>query len=132
MPVAPPDAAGPLTAARPAALLAADPRSLSPRFTMRPLAALLTLPLLAPALAADPPDKAAAAELARLAGTWKAVKMTVGKKSVDLSAAKWAVTFKGDWWGIATPEGKGGGTVQLDLSKTPHCLDLVSKWQSLG
>jgi uncharacterized protein (TIGR03067 family) len=97
---------------------------------MRPLA-LLALPLLAAPLAADPPDKATAAELARLAGPWKAVRVHVGKKTVELAALEWSLTFAGDRWAMVSPERKAGGTVRLDLSKTPHRLDLVGKGGTL-
>jgi hypothetical protein len=82
---------------------------------MRPFAALLALPLLTLPRPADPPDKAMAAELARLAGTWKAVRVHVGKKTVELAPLEWSLTFAGGRWAMVSPEGKAGGTVRLDL-----------------
>jgi uncharacterized protein (TIGR03067 family) len=98
---------------------------------MRPLAALLALPLLAPALSAGPPDKATATELKRLEGKWGVVKLTVGKKSTKSSGSAMTLTFEGDRFTLTTPEGKGGGKAVLDLSVKPHRLDLVGKRQTL-
>jgi hypothetical protein len=83
---------------------------------MRPLAVLLALPLLAPALAADPPDRATAAEQARLEGTWKAVRVHVGKKTVDLAALEWSFTFQRERWSMVSPDGKGGGALEAGSS----------------
>src|SRR5262245_38758121 len=98
---------------------------------MRPLAALLALPLLAPALLADPPDKATTAELARLKGPWKAVRVHVGKKGMDVTALEGSFRFEADRWSMASPEGKAAGKVALDLSVRPHRLDLVGAKSTL-
>ena len=98
---------------------------------MRLLAALLALPLLALALSADPPDKATAAELSRLKGPWKAVRVHVGKRVVDLTALEGSFRFEGDRWSMVSPEGKATGKVFLDLLARPHRLDLVGAKDSL-
>jgi uncharacterized protein (TIGR03067 family) len=77
------------------------------------------------------PDKATAAELARLEGAWRAVKVQVGKKAVELAAVEWSLTFKAGRWTMVRPEGKGEGTVVLDLTHKPARLDLVSKGGTL-
>ena len=91
----------------------------------------LDLPLLAPALPAGPPDKATAAELKRLEGTWRAVKVQVGKKSAEPGGSPLTLSFKGGRWTLTTPDGTGEGAVKLDLSKKPHRLDLVGKGVTL-
>jgi hypothetical protein len=59
---------------------------------MRSLAILLSLPLLAQTQAPGRPDKATAAELKRLAGTWRALKVTVRQKTVEAGGAlRWAL-----------------------------------------
>jgi hypothetical protein len=69
------------------------------------LLALLLLPL---PLVADPPDKATAAELARLKGSWRAVRVHVGKKVVDLTAVEGSLRFEGDCWSLVVPKAEGG------------------------
>jgi hypothetical protein len=44
-----------------------------------------------------------AAELARLEGPWAAAKVQVGKKSVDLGALEWSVTFHKGRWSMVSP-----------------------------
>src|SRR5262249_34469503 len=69
--------------------------------------------------------KAKAAELARLKGPWKAVRVHVGKKGVDLTALEGSFRFEGDRWSMVSPDGKAAGMVRLDLSTRPHRMDLV-------
>jgi len=98
---------------------------------MRPFAALLALPLLAAPLTADPPAKATAAELARLTGPWKAVRVHVGKKGVDLAALEWSFRFEADRWSMVSPEGKAAGKMRHDLKARPHRMDLVGAKSTL-
>jgi uncharacterized protein (TIGR03067 family) len=58
---------------------------------------------------------------------WPARQVVVGKKSVELAAAEWSITFKADRWTMVTQEGKAEGTVKLDLTAKPARMDLVSK-----
>jgi uncharacterized protein (TIGR03067 family) len=88
--------------------------------------AVLALLLLAPADAGPPArGKAEAAELARLRGAWKAVRLQVGKKAVRLAAAEWSLTFAGDRWTMKHPDGTGTGKVHLDLAQRPPRMGLI-------
>ena len=70
---------------------------------------MLVLLLLAPADAGPPaPGKAEAAELARLKGAWKVVRLQVGKKASELPALERTLDFQGDRWTMKHPDGAGG------------------------
>src|SRR5262249_27173954 len=58
-------------------------------------------------------------------GPWKAVRVHVGKKAVDLTALEWSFRFEGDRWSMVSPEGKAAGKVRLDLKARPHRMDLI-------
>src|SRR5262245_12180496 len=93
---------------------------------MRPLSvAVLVLLPLTPADAGPPVGKAEAAELARLKGTWKVVRLQVGKKASELLALEWILDFQGDRWTMKHPDGTGTGKVRLDLAQRPPRRDLI-------
>jgi uncharacterized protein (TIGR03067 family) len=88
--------------------------------------ALLALLLPAPADAGPPATgKAEAAELTRLKGAWKAVRVQVGKKASELLALEWTLDFQGDRWTMRHPDGTGKGKVRLDLAQRPPRMDLI-------
>jgi hypothetical protein len=89
--------------------------------------AVLALALLIPATAGQPAGKAEAVELARLKGTWKVVRLQVGKKVSELLALEWTLTFEGNCWTMKQPDGTGGGKVRLDLKKAPPRMDLIGE-----
>ena len=92
-----------------------------------PLAVLVLL-LLAPADAGPPASgKTEAAELVRLKGAWKAVRLQVGKKASEPLALEWTLTFAADRWTIKHPDGTDTGKVRLDLAKRPHRMDLIGE-----
>ena len=63
---------------------------------MRRLSLAVLVLLLASADAGPPaPGKAETAELARLKGTWKAVRLQVGKKARELLVLEWTLDFQG-------------------------------------
>src|SRR5262245_39307257 len=88
---------------------------------MRRLSLAVLALLLAPADAGPPaPGKAEAAELARLKGAWKVVRLQVGKKASEPLALEWTLTFAADCWTMKHPDGTGTGKVRLDLAKRPQ------------
>src|SRR5215472_1008549 len=88
--------------------------------------AVLVLPLLAPADAGPPaPGKAEAAELVRLKGAWKVVRLQVGKKASEPLALEWTLDFQGDRWTMKHPDGTGTGKLRLDLAGRPPRMDLI-------
>jgi uncharacterized protein (TIGR03067 family) len=93
---------------------------------MRRLSIAALVLLLASADAGPPaPGKAEAAELVRLKGAWKVVRLQVGKKARELLALEWTLDFQGDRWTMKHPDGTGTGKVRLDLAGRPPRMDLI-------
>ena len=69
------------------------------------------------------PGKAEAAELARLKGAWRAVRLQVGKKARELPALERTLDLQADRWTMKHPDGTGTGKARLDLNKVPHRRD---------
>jgi uncharacterized protein (TIGR03067 family) len=87
---------------------------------------MLVLLLLAPADVGSPaPGKAEAAELARLKGAWKVVRLQVGKKASEPLVLEWTLVFDGGRWTMKHPDGPGVGKVRLDLTGRPPRMDLI-------
>jgi hypothetical protein len=68
-------------------------------------AVVLALALVIPAAGSQPAGKAEAVEVARLKGTWKVVRLQVGKKVSELLALEWTLAFDGDRWTMKQPDG---------------------------